>query len=59
MSKNVYFYVLKCREKSLLFSQTKSYYFSRFFDPNLPIFGFSRLAALDIPMQGLTEKKNL
>ena len=44
--KNAYFYALKCRKKSLLFSQTKSYYFSLFFYPNLPIFGFSRLAAL-------------
>ena len=46
MQNNAYFYALKCRKKSLLFSQTKSYYFSLFFDPNLPIFGFSRLAAL-------------
>jgi len=40
------FNVLKCPEKACYFHKQKLTISPDFFDPNLPIFGFSRLAAL-------------
>jgi len=46
VQKNAYFYDLKCRKKAYYFR--KPNLSTYFFDPNVPIFGFSRLAALSI-----------